>query len=618
MGEAMRNVWIAALTLALYWTPAALGGTVSRAAAARLTPTGLDLMASFVSGASLPLPDAPVSFPLEFLGCDYTITVSGFGGEVQMGEVYLQTEDGDPGQLSVVGMVDSVELWDAVVVVESPDWWCVEYNEDDQDVIVTLLRATDASLVLNARAEAADGGVSLEVAGGSSVNLGIVEVDTTPWFIPDALLEEVLEWFQDDVEDRVLEAASDLIGEAMLELAMSGELLAFAYGATVDELDLGDAGADVVLGMSLDYVGDPGECAGGETLDDHGEGDPVAFDGDDGDLHVVVTEQGLNAALDAVWAGGVLCGAVERLDLSVAAALFPALGGVEATVRYDVTSRPTTYLQQELVFVMATSVGLTLDSPDGPLLTADVLADVALDLILDHDLGVFAVTIEALQLEFGSLDASGLLLGTTYTEEDLLQIVEDQVLPLVVAQVVDFPIAPLKYGVTGLDSSGNEAFPDEVAGELLRLEVHDGSVYAVIDASFDVDTTPPTVEILTDLSAPLATTDVSVEFEGWDEQSEALLYSWRVDGSPWTLWGASTTASFTVVAEGDHLFEVMAKDDFFNESAVASAGFTLSLPPEDLDEEGGCSCSAAPVARGPAAALLIAGVLLVRRMAGGR
>ena len=74
-----------------------------------------------------------------------------------------------------------------------------------------------------------------------------------------------------------------------------------------------------------------------------------------------------------------------------------------------------------------------------------------------------------------------------------------------------------------------------------------------------------------------------------------------------------------VVGEGQHDFDVRARDIFWNVGPEASATFRLDLdgPAGDDDGEGGCECAAVPVgAGGPAAALvvaLLAGQVLRRR-----
>ena len=93
-----------------------------------------------------------------------------------------------------------------------------------------------------------------------------------------------------------------------------------------------------------------------------------------------------------------------------------------------------------------------------------------------------------------------------------------------------------------------------------------------------VDNTPPDTQLTGGPSGSIPGTEATFTATGTDNLTPVgtLLFAWRLDGGAWSGFDAATTASFTNLAPGPHLFEVKARDLAGNEDPTpAQASFTV-------------------------------------------
>lgn len=97
-----------------------------------------------------------------------------------------------------------------------------------------------------------------------------------------------------------------------------------------------------------------------------------------------------------------------------------------------------------------------------------------------------------------------------------------------------------------------------------------------------VDNTPPDTTIVEGPAGPTGAPSVIFTFAGTDSLTPAasLLYTWRLDGGPWSAFHGATSATLTGLAAGPHTFEVRARDLAGNEDdtpAIRSFSVTEGL-----------------------------------------
>ena len=618
-----------ALILALALAPAVIAPRVAAqevpsGVATRVTPQGLEFAAGLISDLTIQLPSIPLQFTVEELGCEYHLTVHEYEGEVVIGDVHVGTVDGSPAHLAATGTVSSLVLWNIVIEATSPDWFCPNYNEEDHDVIVSSLQATDTSFILRATAEVQGDALVVEVLDSSSVYLGNVQVETTQWYLPEDLIEAAIERFEEQIEGFILDEAADLLAALLFDLPSAGVIGEFAYSAQVAEIAIEGDGVTGVLDAQVGYTGEVGECGGGAVDWPGGAGQPGQLTSNGGDVQVALTEEFANSALAAAWEGGLLCMAFQHLDFSSAGPLFPALENEDGVrFSFEVTRQPSLTLSAGEIGLDLPGVWLELVDTDGGevLFWADIAVTAGVSLGIDSDREALTLSLLGADLDFLELDATGLLHGTNYTEQAFLELIDSQVLLLLPDQLGDLPISPLAFGITGMNTDVVDGLTESLGGRILEVEVVDGAAHASLEALLDVDDWPPSVEILTDLDGTRTANEVVIEYVGEDDRDGPLSYSWRVDEGAWSFWSDETVASFVLVDGGQHGFEVRARDAFWNESNPAAASFVLDLDDaggDDDDGDKGCKCAPAEEEDETTAAailgLLIGGLTLRRRM----
>jgi len=595
---------------------------VERSAGARLTPSGFQFASELASDLHIEIPPMPVTLPPEDVtGCEYVLDIYGYTGEVQFGEVELTSASGPPGHVRASGTVEGVEIRDVIIEATTDDWYCPEYNEDDHDVIVSLVRITDATFDLRMGAEVVDGELQIGLLDSSTIDLGTTEIQTSPWYLPESLIELAMDWFEDDIEATITATMTEAVQALLFDLPLGGATTYFSYEAGIVELDLASTGMDLVVDSTSSYSGPPGHCSCEALTSQFGMGQPPELEGNAGDVQLAFTTPAANASLGLMWSAGMLCKDVEYLDLSPLAPLFPKLEGNQGNLDFawEITALPVVDITDDAIHatVPEMAVGLRVADTGEMLLYAELAMDGSVVPSLDSEMSAIAVTLLDLELEVLTLEAAGLIEGTTYDLDALVELIEADVVPLIAELVVDFPVAPLQYGVTGLAATSLDVLPDAMGGTVVGLEIEDGSLVAALDAITYVDRFPPEVHITTDLRQPRADNRWTVEYEGSDDNHEPLLFSWSVDNSPWTPWSMDTVAAFTVIDEGDHAFQVRARDSWWNLSETATAVFVVSSDAAEGDDD--CSCTLQHGGRTSAGAvLLLAAVAGARRRPGRR
>lgn len=87
------------------------------------------------------------------------------------------------------------------------------------------------------------------------------------------------------------------------------------------------------------------------------------------------------------------------------------------------------------------------------------------------------------------------------------------------------------------------------------------------------DTTPPDTQIVDGPDGTVNTSDVYFGWTGTDDtdQPEDLVFSWRLDGGSWSTYNGDTSTTLTGLADGEHRFEVKARDTSGNEDPTPAS-----------------------------------------------
>ena len=101
---------------------------------------------------------------------------------------------------------------------------------------------------------------------------------------------------------------------------------------------------------------------------------------------------------------------------------------------------------------------------------------------------------------------------------------------------------------------------------------------AVVTRLVIVDNTPPVCEIVAGPSGTTSATTATFVVTATDNLTAPgkVVFAWRLDGAPFSAFSATATATVSGLTTGAHTFEVKARDQAGNESAVASRSFTVS------------------------------------------
>jgi sugar lactone lactonase YvrE len=132
---------------------------------------------------------------------------------------------------------------------------------------------------------------------------------------------------------------------------------------------------------------------------------------------------------------------------------------------------------------------------------------------------------------------------------------------------------------------------------------------ATIDRVVIVDNTPPETEIVGGPSGPTAPSTATFTFTGHDAltPTRSLRFAWRLDEGPLGAFAATTTATFTDLSPGSHVFEVVARDQAGNDDATpARQAFVVGAPSVPV-----------AIASPPSGTRVAGGSVLVRGTVGG-
>ncbi|MCX8095493.1 MAG: stalk domain-containing protein [Caldisericia bacterium] len=103
---------------------------------------------------------------------------------------------------------------------------------------------------------------------------------------------------------------------------------------------------------------------------------------------------------------------------------------------------------------------------------------------------------------------------------------------------------------------------------------------------YPVDSTPPTIKFIkTPPQETNQTLSIEFQWEGSDDKTlpENLIYSYKLDDSPWSDWKKITKFLTPNLKEGDHTFSVKAKDEANNESNIITYTFKIDITPPILE-----------------------------------
>jgi len=402
------------------------------------------------------------------------------------------------------------------------------------------------------------GNVNINIDGFPNWLINLV---TNTSFVHDFLI--------DQINQQLATQVPNMVKDAIITGMLTGQAGPFNYGIGATAIAIDDNGANALFDTQMYYAGPVPSCvpAGAPVPDFTVRGTPGLGEyGDNSQVEMSVADSAVNEVFWAVWSSGLLCYNSETHPLQafdqVLQGISPEAG---ALLKYDIKISQPPVLRFDADQTTVTIKGFHLEAdevdPSGAskvLLLAD--ADLSMGLKVDLDVATNRVlaSLDGVSLNFDNLSSQILFSDRPNAEQDLKDFIKGYVVPRMLGTVQNMPVTNAVMPVQGY-----YVILDELHGREGHA-VAGISVYAANDPSIDkiapdtfLDTTPGEV----------SSTKVDLNYHGTDDRSGTLTYSWRLDGTTWSSWSEDTTASLVALTEGDHTFEVKARDRFQNEDA---------------------------------------------------
>ena len=455
-----------------------------------------------------------------------------------------------------------------------------------------------------------------------------IDVDGFPDFVEDLVLSQefVQDFLARKVNDALASKVPELLSGPLFAAVFTGNVAGFDYRLGIADVAIDANGANAFVDIQVDSAVTPPACVPAFAEPSFPvRGTPGLGEyGDTSMIEVALADAGVNQVLWAAWKSGFMCYDSETHPLEPLRNVLEGINPLaDDLIEYQVSIAEPPQVLFEDGELRAKVTGFHMEassltpSLDRVLLfrmTADMSMGASLEVERSTNRVLFSL--DAMDMEFDAIESEIFFSDSAQAEEDMKAFIAGFVIPRMQSKMQ-------RYEVT------NAVFPaSDYVVMLDFIELREG--HAVAGASLlrsddpSINHNAPDTFVDNDPGL-VKRTHTDIHVSGNDDDTDVLLYSWRLDGSDWSTWNEKTEIELVALAEGPHTFEVKSRDRWQNEDASpASITFDVAAQTE-RDMMGGCGCSLegtagssrAPSA-GAAAALLLAvavGLSIRRRSA---
>ena len=477
---------------------------------------------------------------------------------------------------------------------EDEDFWdyCIGFEKELRTIWVT-----DVYLEAVVKPYVDRGELKVEFVGDPIIE-GNIDTDTED--IPDDL---VLYFFEDAIWDNLRGAAqgmlTGIVDTFWQEGLLSGEFHSLAFDLDLRDMEVSEhallAGADVDVEWTNESVcipGLPNEANDEEPRIDFG-------DGNGSSVALGMTEGNLNRIFRELWEQGYLCFPDSRMDLvydvlepffdrSVAGLKAEAIFNTEPTAKMTKTGTRANIPDIEM------RITGTREGQEVTLLSLRGSLTGILDLGLDPVLTALTVSLHNMELDIQQFSAKHLVSDKPSAETHLKRFIEGWLLDWVTREMEQISLFNTQF-----TAFGAIARVDEILHRKNRLLVY-ASLYDTNDPEVDLIAPDTAIE---GMDTDDQNSSAVFRYDGVDDRSGGLSFSYRVDSGSWSSWSTDTAVELQDLLPGEHHFEVKAKDSWLNEDPTpAEIHFTLLAPVVEKSSPGenlaNCNCSSTPQKRG--------------------
>lgn len=455
----------------------------------------------------------------------------------------------------------------------------------------------------------------------------MIDVGGFPDFVEDLVLSQ--EFVQDFLMRKINEALAAKVPEMLSDPLFAGVFTGTAgpvdYRIGVAEIAIDQNGANTFLDIQVDAAAGstPPSCvaAMAEPVFVKRGTSGLGEYGDSSMLEISLADAGVNEVIWAAWKSGMMCYDAEEHPLEMFRHVLEGINPMaDEMLRYEISMAKPPEMLFENGEMKARMIGFHLEAsaltPSGEeklLLRVDADMTMGATIEVDRATNRVLFSMDAMDVQFDAIQSEILFSDSAKAEEDLKEFISGFVIPRMQNKMQRYEVTnavfPASEYLVMLDFVEFREGHVVAGASLLRAD--DPSINHVAPDTF-VENDPGLVE----------KTHVSIAFDGEDDDSETLLYSWRLDDGEWSAFTEKKEAELHALTEGPHTFEVKARDRWQNvDETPATAVFQVAAVTE-RDMMGGCGCSLDGSARAPSAgataALLLAvavGLSIRRRVA---
>lgn len=443
-----------------------------------------------------------------------------------------------------------------------------------------------------------------------------IDIDNFPDFVEDLVLSQ--EFVQDFLMRKINEALAskvpEMLSDPLFAAVFTGTAGPLDYRIGIADVTIDKDGANTFLDIQVDAAAGTTAPSCVALMAEPAflvRGTPGLGEyGDSSMIEISLADAGINEVVWAAWKSGLMCYDAEEHPLEMFRHVLEGINPLaDEMLKYEISmARPP-----EIVFedgkLAAKMTGFHVEAsamtPSGEeklLLRVDADMSMGARLEVDRATNRVLFSMDAMDMTFDAIESEILFSDAADAEEHLKEFIAGFVIPRMQSKMQRYEVTnsvfPASTHLVMLDFVEFREGHAIAGATLLRAD--DPSINHVSPDTF-VGNDPGLVK----------QTHVSIEYSGNDDDSEVLLYSYRLDGGDWSTWTEKTEADLTALTEGPHTFDVKARDKWQNEDPTpASATFQVAAVSE-REMMGGCGCSLEGAGRSQAPSAGAAGALLL-------
>lgn len=281
--------------------------------------------------------------------------------------------------------------------------------------------------------------------------------------------------------------------------------------------------------------------------------------------------------LGAAWWAGLMCGEMQLDPPEELQETLELLTGKESgavTVRYSISRPPRVAIDGTTVRVDIEGAHVELSDPSQILFSADIDLSMAGTSRIEPDTRLVLGSVDSTTVVIHRLESA--LADGAEGHAEMKRFLEEDLPGQLVAGMRDVPVA-------------DGVFRHSLGRMLLETVHADGGGFFAASPFLEWDPDVDPVAPETTIAGPMGDGWKTRRFEliATDDRPGTIVYTWSLDGGPWSAW--STDPSITVdVTPGDHQLLAYSRDRWGNvDETPAALDFSVS----DSQDMPGCACS---------------------------